>query len=607
GYHVIIEGTKPESMASKAKRFHDSRVEVYSSGRYMTVTGQHIDGYPVAIEQRQAQLESACKTLFRDQVPAATPVKPAPVDDLDDHTTLNRMFSHCKGSQALFNGQQSNDASGDDLALCNHLAFMTGSDPTRMDRLFRQSGLMRDKWDKRHRSDGATYGQMTIEQAIKGTKNAYTGQKADNVTNPKAEAQAAMQAAEQGEQDASTLPPFPDDLMGLPYGLGEIQLYVYNRMKYPDAAAAGFTALAIATTFAQKHVTVNSYEGLGLNEQYLVLAPTGFGKEDMRKAVSRLKNEIGDQFSGENTSTLQYAAPASAQGLHQALEEDHCQMFLADEFAEWLRQSSFDGIKQAAVGYLMQIYSSALGTVDPGRAVTKKYTPVEKPRLSILATSTAEAMLGAMTSEQADSGAYNRWLILPMENKRIHKRYEGLVYDPPANVMDCLIWIDELGDSGATAEVRFSREGKELFKEIDSTTAEPIRFKDGRLGGRLSEQAIKMAALIALSDKRTTIDASDLQTAYNIRLGLYHRTAAMVADSGAISGMHVTGQAFEQIKGVLHKKATFYRGEFKTRSRKFKELSERDKDSVVQSLISNGLITPITNSKFTSNLYQGED
>jgi hypothetical protein len=35
-----------------------------------------------------------------------------------------------------------------DAALCAHLAFYTGADAKRIDRLFRRSGLMRDKWDR---------------------------------------------------------------------------------------------------------------------------------------------------------------------------------------------------------------------------------------------------------------------------------------------------------------------------------------------------------------------------------------------------------------------------------------------------------------------------
>ena len=43
-----------------------------------------------------------------------------------------------------------------------------------MDRLFRQSGLMRPKWDEKHFSDGRTYGQNTIDKAVLGCREVYT-------------------------------------------------------------------------------------------------------------------------------------------------------------------------------------------------------------------------------------------------------------------------------------------------------------------------------------------------------------------------------------------------------------------------------------------------
>jgi putative DNA primase/helicase len=57
--------------------------------------------------------------------------------------------------------------------LSNHLAFWTGRDADRMDRLFRRSGLMRPKWDECHSSDGRTYGRLTIDKAIAGCRATY--------------------------------------------------------------------------------------------------------------------------------------------------------------------------------------------------------------------------------------------------------------------------------------------------------------------------------------------------------------------------------------------------------------------------------------------------
>jgi len=59
------------------------------------------------------------------------------------------------------------------MALCCLLAFWTGGDRTQMDHLFRQSGLLREKWDEVHYADGSTYGEKTIERAIATTSEFY--------------------------------------------------------------------------------------------------------------------------------------------------------------------------------------------------------------------------------------------------------------------------------------------------------------------------------------------------------------------------------------------------------------------------------------------------
>lgn len=59
------------------------------------------------------------------------------------------------------------------MALCMLLAFWTGRDATQMDRLFRRSGLYREKWDELHYGDGRTYGEGTIERAIAQTDEVY--------------------------------------------------------------------------------------------------------------------------------------------------------------------------------------------------------------------------------------------------------------------------------------------------------------------------------------------------------------------------------------------------------------------------------------------------
>lgn len=46
------------------------------------------------------------------------------------------------------------------------LAFWTGEDAALMDEIFRSSGLMREKWDRKQ--SGTRYGAITLQKPIDG-------------------------------------------------------------------------------------------------------------------------------------------------------------------------------------------------------------------------------------------------------------------------------------------------------------------------------------------------------------------------------------------------------------------------------------------------------
>jgi len=112
----------------------------------------------------------------------------APVDATDQEL-LDAAFSNpVNGAKikALWEGDYSAhigadgkpDHSAADIAFCNHLAYYTGNDPGRMDKLFNASGLMRDKWDNRP----IDYAKVTIDNSIAVTHKfwiPYTGNVVD--------------------------------------------------------------------------------------------------------------------------------------------------------------------------------------------------------------------------------------------------------------------------------------------------------------------------------------------------------------------------------------------------------------------------------------------
>ena len=458
-------------------------------------------------------------------------------------------------------------------------------------------------WSDVYQADGL--------QAVRDSLAVYIkkpGQKAPKPAKSEVtDAKESRKAAAEAEKEATTsdnLPPFPEDLSDLPHGLGELQSYVFGTMIYPSSAAAGFTALALYTSLAQSHLTINSMMGgLGFNEQYMMLGGTGSGKEGTRKPFGSVHKELKQKvFNPGAMPQILRSAPSSKQGLHKHLEENNSLVMLSDEFGEWLCTTESGSAKQEALGYLMEIYSSALESVHPGGAVVNKYTPVENPRVMLYTTSTAERMLETMSASQADSGSYNRFVILTMGKEAYPKRYEGFKWEFSQQTMEPLEWLIK-----QTGAVDISPEAWERFKAQDKAITDPIKHADPQMGGRLAEQAIKLAGLMALSDKRMTINADDMNVAFSLRVGLYKRTKALFDGEGAISSQHITTKAADQIRNALERKPVLYRSQLPLYSRQYKQLSVAEQNAVVVSLIEDGSMGQAEDSKsrFTSHLFDG--
>ncbi|KAA6454390.1 phage/plasmid primase, P4 family [Bacillus cereus] len=175
GIHIIAKGKIPLRGPGTGKKNPSIGLEIYRHGRYFTFTANSINNLPV--EESTENLKVLFqKYIEKKEVPAApkTPYvsRKSNISILSDAELWERMFDSKSGAaiKDLFQGILINgDHSSTDMALCNHLAFWTDKDAAKMDSMFRESALIRDKWDKPHSSDGRTYGEMTIEKAIEST------------------------------------------------------------------------------------------------------------------------------------------------------------------------------------------------------------------------------------------------------------------------------------------------------------------------------------------------------------------------------------------------------------------------------------------------------
>lgn len=183
GLRVWIEGALPQGTKRVFKQPNAGRVEIYdrNSARYFTVTGAQWDGCPETIEPRQAELEAWHAELVAETAPPRTGGVPPPFLVLKPpalaDTVLLEKAKRARNGVAfarLWAGVWDptyKSQSEADLALCGYLAFWTGPDAAQIDRLFRQSDLMRPKWNTRR--GGTTYGAQTIAKVLASPRATY--------------------------------------------------------------------------------------------------------------------------------------------------------------------------------------------------------------------------------------------------------------------------------------------------------------------------------------------------------------------------------------------------------------------------------------------------
>jgi len=169
GLHVFVKATLPGPNNRKGP------LEMYESGRYFTLTGEHLGGMPTEIHERQDVLERLYRHVFKVENASSTTngYKPrsASLDVGDeDLLALAKQAKNGEKFSRLWRGDTSDyggDESRADLALSSLLAFWTDGDTARMDYLFRQSGLYRDKWNRHD------YRERTFNKVLEGRTEFY--------------------------------------------------------------------------------------------------------------------------------------------------------------------------------------------------------------------------------------------------------------------------------------------------------------------------------------------------------------------------------------------------------------------------------------------------
>ena len=170
GIHLICRGTLPPNGRRRGK------VEMYDSGRYFIMTGKQIGGFSQITDGTERVKMLHVKYLGTQKPALASsslPMRTIPA--LMEQELIEKMLNSQNGDKfaKLYSGDYSDypSQSEADMAFCSILAFWCNGDTALMDSIYRSSGLMRYKWDRRQ--NGSTYGAITLAKAVAGCQRFY--------------------------------------------------------------------------------------------------------------------------------------------------------------------------------------------------------------------------------------------------------------------------------------------------------------------------------------------------------------------------------------------------------------------------------------------------
>ena len=166
---MIIRGSVPGAKKRKG------RVEIYDRDRMFVVTGMRYPGTPEEPRDRQEALDAVYAAYVApvgEEAPSETlsePVSP-PMED-DEVLEKCRKAMNAAKFEALFDEGDLNEYDGDhsraDAGLCGILGLYT-QDREQIDRLFRRSALVREKWTTR-----ADYRERTMSKVLTEDRDFY--------------------------------------------------------------------------------------------------------------------------------------------------------------------------------------------------------------------------------------------------------------------------------------------------------------------------------------------------------------------------------------------------------------------------------------------------
>lgn len=524
GLHIIMKGRLPQGRRRGS-------VEIYSSQRFMTMTGNVYNNQP--IKDCQNRLD----TLFNSLGKADKIIQLADENQHYSDKELYEIAYNAENGQKfydLYNGNWQDYYSSQseaDHALINILSYFSRNQE-QIVRMFRNSEL--GKRQKAMRDDYV--GKMVKRSFDNYIPPVDIGAMAENIKNALIENEnlskgnlnlqlltpAEMFPSEIAPIDA----PLPDlsntnmsyseyaldvDFENLPKGLvKELARFIYAQSPRPVKPISVITALALMAGICGRSYNIS---GTGLNNYFVLLAPTGIGKEGISKGVNKLLNSIIPQQPLAKSFVGLGELVSGVSLLRYLSEETQCCLTIQGEFGMTMQRMTGRNATPPML-QLRKIILDLYGKSGNGEIMRstvyadkqKNISEIKAPSFTMLAESTPSTFFDALSDGLVDEGLISRFNIIECTARRppLNKHHNKI--DVPQDLKDYFLNLASnaltLNATDQVIDIEMTDEAEYIFNDFDKFCDNEINNSPEesyrQLWNRGHLKSLKIASLFAI-------------------------------------------------------------------------------------------------------------
>jgi hypothetical protein len=511
GLHIIVKGRVP----SGRRR---SYIEVYSSQRYMTMTGNVYRGAPINEYNELLQVLHAQMSEGKGAAMFYAGLESAKLTNEQVLEMAGRAANAEKFNALYYDGDWQKyypSQSEADFALVDILAFYS-ENRFQVQNLFLASKLgQREKSRAQYRINymlDRCFDRMLppvdidglrnmLNEALQAKQAAPAGSNAETVSAQCGQTEPAQLASFEPRREVYSVPP------GL---VGNIAEFIYAQAPRPVAEIALAGAIGLVSGIIGRSYNIS---GTGLNQYMLLLAPTGTGKEAIARGVDKLIAEVQRSVPAAG-DFIGPAEISSAQALVKYLGRTSPSFVsLVGEFGLFFKQMCSENAPPHMIG-LRRAFLELFNKSGEGNVMRPTvYSDKEKntsallaPAFSIIGESTPEKFYEVLNEGMISEGLLPRFSMIEYNGPRPRKNPSHTLARPSFQVIQQLgelcAFSLQLNSQNKALDVKLSPEAEALFDSFDLHCDANINSADREvrrhLWNRAHIKALKLAAILAV-------------------------------------------------------------------------------------------------------------